>query len=229
MSVQVLRPAVVEEAQGVSVCSIEPFPVAEGLVLRWEYWSLEAGVSRRLRLPPESETVLYVLSGALRLGDVPGIGGAVVAGGAQWVATGRELLFSQTALGGVASRGMHFSLRLPRHRVPGVEFLQLDAGGLPLVEITGGSMRTVADTEDSAGLRPFAALRCFDVQLEPGAVWNVAMPAFGLIYMVMGSAAVCGRDIDETDVAVVEGERGLRMEARESCRFFGMVGTKERS
>lgn len=228
MSVQLVRPAVVEEAPGVAVRCIDPFPVGAGAVLCWAQMSLEAGKSRQLRLAPGSETILYVLSGAVRLSDVTGIGGAVVAGGAQWFATGRELHPRQTAVGGVAAKGMYFSMRLPRHRVPGVEFLQLDAGGLPLARVTGGTMRTIADTEEKTGLKPVGALRCFDVQLEPGAVWNVAMPesGFGLVYMVTGSAAASGCDIDETEAGIIEHERMLRMEARESCRFVGIVGSK---
>ncbi|MDX9741705.1 MAG: hypothetical protein RBT81_11080 [Gammaproteobacteria bacterium] len=226
MSVQVHRPAAVEEAPGLTARRIEPVPVAEGAILGWEQFSLAAGAGRKLSLAPGSETIVYVLSGALRLSDVPGIGGAVVAGGAQWLATGRKILPLQTAVGGISAKGIRFSLRLPRHRIPGIEFLQLDAGGLPLVPITGGCMRTIADAD--VGLHPVAALRCFDVQLEPGAVWNAALPeaAFALIYMVTGSAAIIGRDIDEAEAGIVEDERLLRLEARESCRFVGMVGER---
>jgi hypothetical protein len=227
MSVQSCRPAVIEDDPGVVVRRVAPLPFPG--MLAGEQFSLEAGASRRLCLARDSETIVYVLSGALRLGDVPGIGGAVVAGGAQWLATGRELRPRQTAVGGVPAKGVCFSLRLPAHRIPGVEFLQLDAGGLPLAPIVGGIMRTIADVEEETGLHPVgAAWRCVDVQLDPGAVWNAAMPeaTFGLFYMVTGSAAIMGRDFDEGDAGIVEGERLLRLEARESCRFVGILGPK---
>ena len=221
MSVQVCRPAGIEEAPGITVRRIDP---GAGPVLYWEHFSLASGASRALPMVAGSEAIIYVLSGALRLGEVPGIGGAVVAGGGQWLATGRRLTPRQTAVGGVPAQGIRFGMRLPRRSVLGIEFLQIDAGGLPLERITGGSLRLVAAEE--VGLHPVSALRCCEVRLEPGAVWYAAVPDKGcaLIYMVTGSAAVAGSDIDEGEAWVAAHEGPLRIEAREECRVMAALG-----
>lgn len=220
MTMQVHRPLGVEEAPGVTVRRIEPI---DGPVLYWEHFALTAGAGRSLSCAAGSETLVYVLSGALRLSEVPNIGGAVVAGGGQWLATGRRLAPRQSAVGGVPAQGIRFGMRLPRRSILGVEFVQIDAGGLPLEQITGGSLRLIADPE--AGLRPVNELRCCDVQLEPGAVWYVAAPdrSRALVHMVTGSAAVAGNDVDESEVWVGEHEGNLRIEAREACRFVAIV------
>lgn len=220
MNVLVRRPSGVEEEPGVTVRRIEPI---DGPMLYWEHFSLMAGAGRALPMAAGSETVVYVLSGALRLGELPGIGGAVVAGGGQWLATGRRLTPRQTAVGGVPAQGIRFGMRLPRRSVLGVEFLQIDASGLPLERITGGSLRLIVDEE--AGLHTVGALRCCDVQLEPGAVWYASVPEEGwaLIYMVTGSAAVAGSDIDAGEAWAAAHEGSLRIEAREACRFVAAV------
>lgn len=220
MSVQIYRSAGIEEAPGITVRRIEPI---DGPVLYWEHFALASGAGRALPMAAASETIVYVLSGALRLGEVPGIGGAVVAGGGQWLATSRRLSPRQTAVGGVPAQGIRFGMRLPRRSILGVEFVQIDAGGLSLERITGGSLRIVADPE--AGLRPVNELRCCDVQLEPGAVWCIAVPdrRRALVHMVAGSAAVAGNDLDESEVWVGEHQGKLRIEAREACRFVATV------
>lgn len=207
-------------AGGAMARCLEPGHEWPPSLLGWEHFALPPSGSRMLAFEAGSETVIYVLRGALSLGNGAGrLDSAVVAGGAQWLATDRRLQLSQRALGGVPAEGIRFRRRA-RPSDSGVVLVGFAADRRPFAPAVSG------DGDAASGGEPFPVPGCFDISLGPGEVLEheAAGDCELLIYLLAGTAAVGGQEMPEGAAWMAGAARRLRIEAREACRLVGWLG-----
>lgn len=226
-AIEIRKPVEMTEGAGVDIRRLMPVPgwTSYDPFVLWDHFSMppQAG------LPSHShrglEVVTYLLAGALRHEDALGNRSAVTAGGAQRFTAGRGLTHSEMPLGDVVARGIQLWISLPKRlRQVEPDYQQVDADAFSVKVLDGGRVVTVVG--EGSPLRLRTPLRCHDIQLDPGCTWrdNVPDGFRGLVYVVSGSAAVLGRDVDNGHACFVENTKQIRIEAREESRLLACFG-----
>jgi redox-sensitive bicupin YhaK (pirin superfamily) len=191
----------------------------------WEQFALPPSGAVTARNDHGTETVTYLIAGAMRHEDSLGGRAMIMAGGAQRVCAARDVSMTETAIGGGSVRGVRVGVHVPqRLRVAGSDYQWIDAEAFPVKKMDGVQVVTIVG-EDSP-LCPRTSLRYYDVRLEPGCIWREEIPdGFrGLVYILMGSAAISGCDIDQAQACFMENPGRIRCEAREEVRLLACFG-----
>ncbi|HSF82749.1 MAG TPA: pirin family protein [Anaerolineales bacterium] len=140
------------------------------------------------------ETVTYILEGNVRHRDSLGNTGVIGPGDVQWMTSGRGILHEEMPHRGPSGNIFGFQLwvNLPAaQKMSQPRYQEVSAGSIPAVRLEGASVRVVAG--EYAGIRgPVTEIAAqplyMDVTLEPGAEFNLPMPAghFTLAYVFEG-------------------------------------------
>lgn len=171
------------------------------------------------------EVITYLFSGAMRHEDTLGNRSTVTAGGAQRFTAGRGIAHSEMPVGEVITRGIQLWINLPqRLKKIQPDYQQVDADEFPVRKMEGGQVITIVG--EGSPLRLQTPVQYFDIHLDPGWTWRENIPEGyrGLIYVVSGSAAVIGRDVDNGCACFMENPKQIRVEAREESRLLACFG-----
>jgi hypothetical protein len=125
------------------------------------------------------ETVTYLFEGGMQHRDSAGHSGAVGAGGAQWMTSGRGIVHAERPAAGVL-HGIQFWTSLPRAKklmAPGYQ--RIAAAEIPEVPNAGSVLRIVAGehAQQAGPAHVEMPLFLWHLELAPGAHWQAPVPA----------------------------------------------------
>jgi hypothetical protein len=184
------------------------------------------------------ETVTYMLEGNVRHRDSLGNTGVIGPGDVQWMTSGRGILHEEMPRRGPTGliTGFQLWVNLPAARkMDPPRYQEVNAETIPVIRSGGTSVRLVAG-EFGGGTGPVTEIAArplyMDVALEPGAAFEIAIPAGHqtIAYAFEGDGMFgLGADGGGTAVSavslVVLGDGGsLRARAGSGLRFMLMAG-----
>jgi hypothetical protein len=184
------------------------------------------------------ETVTYMLEGNVRHRDSLGNTGVIGPGDVQWMTSGRGILHEEMPRRGPTGliTGFQLWVNLPAARkMDPPRYQEVNAETIPVIRSGGTSVRLVAG-EFGGGSGPVTEIAArplyMDVALEPGATFEIAIPAGHqtIAYAFEGDGMFgLGADGGGTAVSavslVVLGDGGsLRARAGSGLRFMLMAG-----
>jgi redox-sensitive bicupin YhaK (pirin superfamily) len=146
------------------------------------------------------ETVTYMMAGEFTHRDSKGHEGHLKAGSIQWMTAGKGLVHSEMPeqTDGLAW-GYQLWLNLPaKYKMVEPKYQDIASEKLPVVEKDGARVKVLAGEYQGAKSpgQSFIPFSYFDVELKPGAVFTVPVPADqnSFIYVFQGKAKTGGTD-----------------------------------
>ena len=155
------------------------------------------------------ETVTYLIAGDIEHGDSLGNKGHILDGGCQWMTAGSGIIHQEMPQASPRMLGLQLWVNLPRKdKWAPPQYRDITAAKIPKVEESTGTVGLISGTYGGASgatQGDYVQVLLLDVDLKPGAAWNLPVDpqATLFIYMVEGAGLFDGSE------APVENHRAL--------------------
>jgi redox-sensitive bicupin YhaK (pirin superfamily) len=178
------------------------------------------------------ETVTYMLAGRMRHRDNQGNSGLLLPGGGQWMTAGRGIVHSEMPEQEEGlMRGFQLWVNLPaRDKMTAPRYQDIEPGQIPEVASPDGTRVRVLAGRFGGAEGPVSAVATepvyLDVALAPGGRFEHELPAghAAFVYVYEGSAAIGGKEIAQSRLAVLSPGRKVAVSATAAARFILVAG-----
>ena len=178
------------------------------------------------------ETVTYMLAGRMRHRDNQGNSGLLLPGGGQWMTAGRGIVHSEMPEQEEGlMRGFQLWVNLPaRDKMTAPRYQDIEPGQIPEVALADGTRVRVLAGRLGGAEGPVSAVATepvyLDVALAPGGRFEHELPAghAAFVYVYEGSAAIGGKEIARSRLAVLSPGRRVAVAATAAARFILVAG-----
>ena len=178
------------------------------------------------------ETVTYMLAGRMRHRDNQGNSGLLLPGGGQWMTAGRGIVHSEMPEQEEGlMRGFQLWVNLPaRDKMTAPRYQDIEPGQIPEVASPDGTRVRVLAGRFGGAEGPVSAVATepvyLDVALAPGGRFEHELPAghAAFVYVYEGSAAISGKEIAQSRLAVLSPGRKVAVSATAAARFILVAG-----
>ena len=220
-----------KEGDGADVKRLMPVPgfMNYDPFVLWDDFTVKPGTGFPTHPHRGFEAITYMFEGTMHHEDNLGNKSTVSAGGAQRFTAGKGISHSEMPSPDGPSRGIQLWINLPKRlkRIP-PDYQQVDADDFPQKNIDNGKLRTIVG--DGSPLKLHTPVQYLDVQLQAGGEYSEVVPAEfrGLVYLIGGSATVCGKELETGDACFLEDIDALALRAHRPCRFMVCLGKPHR-
>ena len=178
------------------------------------------------------ETVTYMLAGRMRHRDNQGNSGLLLPGGGQWMTAGRGIVHSEMPEQEEGlMRGFQLWVNLPaRDKMTAPRYQDIEPGQIPEVALPDGTRVRVLAGRFGGAEGPVSAVATepvyLDVALAPGGRFEHELPAghAAFVYVYEGSAAIGGKEIAQSRLAVLSPGPKVAVSATAAARFILVAG-----
>jgi hypothetical protein len=178
------------------------------------------------------ETVTYMLAGRMRHRDNQGNSGLLLPGGGQWMTAGRGIVHSEMPEQEEGlMRGFQLWVNLPaRDKMTAPRYQDIEPGQIPEVALPDGTRVRVLAGRFGSVEGPVSAVATepayLDVALAPGGRFEHELPAghAAFVYVYEGGAAIGGKEIAQSRLAVLSPGRRVAVSATAAARFILVAG-----
>ncbi len=179
------------------------------------------------------ETVTYLLAGRMRHRDNAGHAGLLESGGVQWMTAGRGVVHSEMPEqeeGRLA--GLQLWVNLPAgHKMDAPRYQEFGPDSIPIEERKGGVILRVIAGETRRGTKgPVSEMVTpviyLDVTLPGGSAFSERLPPEynAFVYLLEGAISVGRSPVAAYEMAVLNTEEPLEVEAETESRFLMVAG-----